>query len=144
MDRGVEMMLNKLRLYIDGLEVWISALSMSFMYKNQDKCRNEHFHMIFKVTTVEADGLIVCTPAGSTGYNLSAGGSMMSPHLPCISVTPIAPHTLSFRPIVISVNSHIEIGVMVCICFLLAGLSCLRSMCQFDYILNMQIGHSPY
>ena len=45
-------------------------------------------------------------------YNLSAGGSMMAPSVPCVMVTPIAPHTLSFRPIVIQRDCKIEITVM--------------------------------
>ena len=66
-----------------------------------------------KVTTVEADGLIVSTPSGSTGYNLSAGGSISAPTVPCVLVTPIAPHTLSFRPVVIHLDCVIEIDVLV-------------------------------
>ena len=66
-----------------------------------------------QVTTVESDGLIVATPSGSTGYSLSAGGSLMAPSVHCVTVTPIAPHTLSFRPLVINIESDIEVTVMV-------------------------------
>ncbi len=54
-------------------------------------------------TTIQADGMIFSTPTGSTAYNISAGGSLISPTVPCIALTPICPHTLSFRPVVVPV-----------------------------------------
>jgi len=56
-----------------------------------------------------SDGLIISTPTGSTAYNLSAGGPILSANLSAIVITPICPHTFSFRPIVISADSSIEI-----------------------------------
>ena len=50
------------------------------------------------MTKVQADGLIIATPSGSTAYSLAAGGSMIAPSVSCTLVTPVAPHSLSFRP----------------------------------------------
>ena len=53
------------------------------------------------VTTIHADGIIISTPTGSSAYSLSAGGSICHPALPGVLVTPVCPHTLSFRPLVL-------------------------------------------
>lgn len=66
---------------------------------------DEHF------TSVQADGICVATPTGSTAYNLAAGGSLCHPENPVILVTAICAHTLSFRPIILPDTIVLRIGV---------------------------------
>ena len=63
------------------------------------------------ITTVQADGVIVATATGSTAYSVSAGGSMVHPSVPSILMTPICPHTLSFRPVIFPDSVEIELRV---------------------------------
>ncbi|MDN3504072.1 MAG: NAD(+)/NADH kinase [Rhabdochlamydiaceae bacterium] len=61
------------------------------------------------LNTFEADGMILATPNGSTAYSLAAGGPILTPGLEAIVLTPISPHTISNRPLVLSSESKIEI-----------------------------------
>lgn len=74
--------------------------------------------MIFEVkvdgnplTRYPADGVLVATPTGSTGYNLSAGGPILHPRVQALLLTAVAPHTLSARPLVLQPDSVVEFSV---------------------------------
>jgi NAD+ kinase len=63
------------------------------------------------LTRYRCDGLIVCTPTGSTAYSLSAGGAVVSPTAEVFTLTPICPHTLSNRSVIVGLNSTIQVRV---------------------------------
>ena len=78
------------------------------------------------VNSFRADGLIVSTPTGSTAYNLSAGGPVIYPSMNALAMTPICPHTLSNRPLVMPDDAEIEL--------------CLRSTEDVALTLDGQVG----
>jgi NAD+ kinase len=64
------------------------------------------------LTNYRADGLIISSPTGSTAYSLAAGGAIVSPDAPVLTLTPICPHTLSNRSVIVSSNSEIQVKVL--------------------------------
>lgn len=64
---------------------------------------NEHH-----VADYRADGVIICTPTGSTAYSLAAGGPIIAPSASALCITPIAPHTLTLRPLIVNDSSEIR------------------------------------
>ena len=64
-----------------------------------------------KAMSFSGDGLIVCSPTGSTAYSLSAGGPILDPSCSCIAVTPICPHSLNIKSFVLHSDNKIEVNV---------------------------------
>ncbi len=64
-----------------------------------------------EISSFSADGIIIATPTGSTGYSLSTGGPIVSPRSSSITISPISPHTLNMRPLVLSSDQQIEVDV---------------------------------
>jgi NAD+ kinase len=63
------------------------------------------------VATYTSDGLIIATPTGSTAYNLSAGGPILDPRMGAFVISPICPHTLTYRPLVVPRNVLVEVSL---------------------------------
>lgn len=87
-------------------EVTVSRMNTTSMIQIETHLNGE------LLTSYWADGLIVSTPTGSTGYSLSCGGPVISPNTNALVITPIAPHNLNARPLVIPDNTVITIKVM--------------------------------
>ena len=84
-------------------EMVVHRINIGSMIECEVRIDNDYLY------TQRADGLIVCTPTGSTAYALSAGGPIVHPALDVMTLVPVCPHTLSNRPIVVSGESEIEI-----------------------------------
>ena len=61
------------------------------------------------LTRYRSDGLVICTPTGSTAYSLAAGGAVVSPNAQALTITPVCPHTLSNRSVIVNMDSIIEV-----------------------------------
>jgi len=71
----------------------------------------EHYINDDFLESYSGDGVIVATPTGSTGYSLSAGGPIVNPSLELIVITPICPHSLNNRAVIVTAGEHIRMRV---------------------------------
>ncbi len=106
---------NRTMLQIDGLDNTIE-----YPYAlNEIGIQKSHVNMIDVevatdnqfVATYRGDGVLVATPTGSTAYSLSVGGPILSPQANCLVISPVAPHTLTMRPLVIPDNVNLSISI---------------------------------
>lgn len=86
-------------------EVTVSRKDTTSMITIETSLNDEYLNSYW------ADGLIVSTPTGSTGYSLSCGGPVLTPEVESLVITPIAPHNLNARPLVIPDNTEIKLKV---------------------------------
>ena len=86
-------------------EISVSRKDTTSMITIDTALNDEHLNSYW------ADGLIISTPTGSTGYSMSCGGPILTPEVKSIVITPIAPHNLNARPLVIPDNTEIKLRV---------------------------------
>ena len=86
-------------------EITVSRKDTTSMITIETCLNNEY------LTSYWADGLIISTPTGSTGYSLSCGGPILTPDVSSLVITPIAPHNLNARPLVIPDNTEIKLTI---------------------------------
>lgn len=97
-----------------GQERQEGILALNDICITRDLYKILEFHVYVNdefVDTLLADGVVICTPTGSTAYNLSAGGPVLKADAQIIAITPICPHTLTSRPIVVSADDVITVEV---------------------------------
>ncbi|XP_029203964.1 NAD kinase-like isoform X2 [Acropora muricata] len=97
--------LSKKSRYLVLNEVVVDRGPSSYLTNLDIYCNDIH------ITSVQGDGLIVSTPTGSTAYAVAAGASMVHPSVAAILVTPVCPHSLSFRPIILPAGVELKIVV---------------------------------
>ncbi len=97
-----------------GQERQEGILALNDICITRDLYKILEFHVYVNdefVDALLADGVVICTPTGSTAYNLSAGGPVLKADAQIIAVTPVCPHTLTSRPIVVSADDVITVEV---------------------------------
>jgi NAD+ kinase len=102
------------RLMLEGFKTGdspLSAINEIVIHRASNHCLIDlvlHVDGLY-LNTFSADGIIISTPSGSTAYSLAAGGPILSPELQAVVITPISPHTISNRPIVLAPVTEIQV-----------------------------------
>ncbi len=95
---------------IDNVQSHYYAINEIVIGKTQWRLAGLHIDINNdEVAHIKADGLVIATPTGSTAYSLSAGGSIVSPTVKAILLSPVAAHSLTFRPLVIPENDNVKV-----------------------------------
>ena len=92
---------------IRNKKVVFKGIALNECTIKSNKARAIHLNTFYEKSELKeyfADGLMLCTPTGSTAYNLAAGGPILEPSLEAFILTPICPHTLAQRPLVLKLN----------------------------------------
>jgi len=95
-----------------GADEFLSPVANDVAISAGQPFRMIHLHVAqgrSDIAQYVGDGLVISTPSGSTGYNMSAGGPILEPTLDAVAITPIAPHSLSLRPIVVRSDQPIRV-----------------------------------
>ena len=97
---------------IDGLDSPLALNEIALHRGGASMISIETFVDDKRVATYHGDGLVVSTPTGSTAYSLSAGGPVVDPMCNCLILSPLAPHNLTMRPVVVSNNITIRLHLL--------------------------------
>ena len=107
----IERMLLKTNIIGKNLQTFYAINDIVVDHGNSPRILESIFSISGKhLNKYKSDGIIICTPLGSTAYSLSAGGPIITPWLDVISLTPICPHSLSARSILLPSNDKVLIG----------------------------------